>query len=62
MEKSLYTGDELTGVIMAYALMRPEGIDGMELKGLDVYKRQQCSTALIKNSVCLFNWLLFRES
>lgn len=25
--------DELTGIIMAYALMRPEGIDGMELKG-----------------------------
>ncbi len=33
LEKSLFTVDELTGVIMAYALMRPEGIDGMELKG-----------------------------
>lgn len=34
LEKSLYTVDELTGVIIAYALMHPEGIDGMELKGL----------------------------
>lgn len=33
LEKSLFTVDELTGIIMAYALMRPEGIDGMELKG-----------------------------
>ena len=34
MEKSLFTVDELTGVVMAYALMRPEGITGMEVKGL----------------------------
>ena len=34
IEKSLFTVDELTGVVMAYALMRPEGITGMELKGL----------------------------
>lgn len=34
LEKSLFTVDELTGVVMAYALMRPEGITGMELKGL----------------------------
>ena len=34
IEKSLFTVDELTGVIMAYALMRPEGISGMALKGL----------------------------
>ena len=33
IEKSLFTVDELTGVVMAYALMRPEGISGMELKG-----------------------------
>ncbi|MFQ7108416.1 MAG: hypothetical protein ACLRP4_00695 [Dialister invisus] len=33
LEKSLFTVDELTGIIIAYALMRPEGIDGMELKG-----------------------------
>lgn len=34
IEKSLFTVDELTGVVMAYALMRPEGISSMELKGL----------------------------
>ena len=34
LEKSLFTVDELTGVVMAYALMRPEGITGMQLKGL----------------------------
>ena len=33
VDESLFTVDELTGIIMAYALMRPEGIDGMELKG-----------------------------
>lgn len=34
IEKSLFTVDELTGVVMAYALMHPEGISGMEIKGL----------------------------
>ena len=32
MEKSLFTVDELTGIVHAYALMRPERMDGMELK------------------------------
>lgn len=32
--KSLYTVDELTGLIHAYALMRPEGLDGMTVKSL----------------------------
>ncbi len=32
LEKSLFTVDELTGIVHAYALMRPEGMDGMELK------------------------------
>jgi predicted hydrolase (HD superfamily) len=34
MEKSLITVDGLSGIIMAYALMRPEGMTGMKLKGL----------------------------
>ena len=34
MEKSLYAVDELTGIIHAYALMRPEGFDGMAVKSL----------------------------
>ena len=32
LEKSLFTVDELTGIVHAYALMRPEGMDGMSLK------------------------------
>ena len=32
LEKSLFTVDELTGIIHAYGLMRPEGMDGMGLK------------------------------
>lgn len=34
MEKSLITVDGLSGIVMAYALMRPTGIDGMKVKGL----------------------------
>ena len=34
MEKSLFTGDELTGIIQAYARMRPEGIHDMKTKGI----------------------------
>ena len=34
MEKSLFAVDELTGIVHAYALMRPEGMKGMEVKSL----------------------------
>ena len=34
MEKSLFAVDELTGIVHAYALMRPEGFDGMTVKSL----------------------------
>ncbi|MDD4076246.1 MAG: hypothetical protein PHC80_09125 [Eubacteriales bacterium] len=34
MEKSLFTVDELTGIVMTTALMRPTGIADMELKSL----------------------------
>ena len=34
MEKSLFAVDELTGIIQAYARMRPEGIHGMKTKGI----------------------------
>ena len=36
MEKSLFAVDELTGIVQAYALMRPEGLDGMAVKSLKV--------------------------
>ena len=34
LEKSLYAVDELTGIVHAYALMRPEGFEGMTVKSL----------------------------
>ncbi len=34
MDKMLYAIDELSGLIHAYSLMRPEGYKGMELKGV----------------------------
>ncbi|MFZ1798712.1 MAG: HD domain-containing protein [Chitinophagaceae bacterium] len=34
MDKMLYAFDELSGLIHAYALMRPNGYAGMELKGV----------------------------
>lgn len=34
MDKMLYAFDELSGLIHAYSLMRPEGYDGMEVKGV----------------------------
>lgn len=34
MDKMLYAFDELSGLIHAYSLMRPDGYSGMELKGV----------------------------
>ena len=34
MDKMLYGFDELSGLVHAYALMRPGGYDGMEVKGV----------------------------
>lgn len=34
MDQMLYAFDELSGLIHAYSLMRPEGYSGMELKGV----------------------------
>ena len=34
LEKSLFAVDELTGIVHAYALMRPENMNGMEVKSL----------------------------
>jgi len=34
MDKMLYAFDELSGLIHAYSLMRPEGYNGMEVKGV----------------------------
>jgi len=34
MDKMLYAFDELSGLIHAYSLMRPDGYDGMDIKGV----------------------------
>ena len=34
MDKMLYAFDELSGLIHAYALMRPNGYEGMDVKGV----------------------------
>lgn len=34
MDKMLYAFDELSGLVHAYSLLRPEGYGGMELKGV----------------------------
>jgi predicted hydrolase (HD superfamily) len=34
IDKMLYAFDELSGLIHAYSLMRPNGYEGMELKGV----------------------------
>ena len=34
LEKSLFAVDELTGIVQAYALMRPEKMEGMAVKSL----------------------------
>jgi predicted hydrolase (HD superfamily) len=34
MDKMIYVFDELSGLIHAYSLMRPEGYAGMEVKGV----------------------------
>lgn len=34
MDKMLYAFDELSGLVHAYSLMRPEGYTGMEVKGV----------------------------
>lgn len=56
IQKALYAVDELTGIIYAYALMRPEGMDGMEVKSLKKkYKDKRfaakCSREIIQRGL-----------
>lgn len=56
MEKSLFAVDELTGIVHAYALMRPEGMKGMEVKSLkkkfkDKRFAAKCNRELIQQGV-----------
>lgn len=54
LQKSLFAVDELTGIIHAYSLMRPDGMEGMELKSLkkkfkDKKFAAKCNREIIKN-------------
>lgn len=54
--KSLFTVDELTGIIQAYALMRPEKMEGMALKSLkkkfkDKKFAAKCNRDIIKKAL-----------
>lgn len=56
LQKSLFAVDELTGIIHAYSLMRPEGMEGMEIKSLkkkfkDKKFAAKCNREIIKNGV-----------
>lgn len=62
MEKVLYATDELTGIIGAYALMRPsKNCDGLELKSLKKKFKDKkfaagCNRAVIKAGAEMLNW------
>ncbi|MBX9783150.1 MAG: hydrolase [Chitinophagaceae bacterium] len=45
MDQMLYAFDELSGLIHAYSLMRPEGYAGMELKGVKKRFREKSFAA-----------------
>ena len=54
--KSLFTVDELTGIVHAYGLMRPEGLDGMTVKSLkkkfkDKHFAAKCNRDIINRGI-----------
>ena len=61
LEKSLFAVDELTGIIQAYALMRPERMESMAVKSLKKkYKDKKfaagCSREVISGGAGLLGW------
>jgi putative nucleotidyltransferase with HDIG domain len=63
LEKSLYTVDELTGIITATALMRPDGIDGMQPSSVlkkfkDKRFAAKCNREVIKTGCVLLGMQL----
>ena len=52
MDKMLYAFDELSGLIHAYSLMRPEGYTGMELKGVKKrFKEKSFAAAVSREEI-----------
>ena len=63
MEKVLFASDELTGLIGAAALMRPTGLDDMELKSLKKKFKDKkfaagCSREVISRGAEMLGWEL----
>ena len=63
MEKVLYATDELTGLIGAVALMRPNGISDMEVKSIKKKFKDKkfaagCSRDVIKEGAERLGWTL----
>jgi predicted hydrolase (HD superfamily) len=58
MDKMLYAFDELSGLIHAYSLMRPEGYMGMELKGVKKRFKEKSFAAGVNREevVDALNW------
>jgi len=47
MDKMIYAIDELSGLIHAYSLLRPEGYDGMEVKGVKKRLKEKAFAAQV---------------
>ncbi|HVZ98075.1 MAG TPA: hypothetical protein VG847_14435 [Chitinophagaceae bacterium] len=75
MDKMLYAFDELSGLIHAYSLMRPEGYKGMELKGVKKRLKEKSFAANVSreeiNDAChragislddLINFIIIRQA
>jgi predicted hydrolase (HD superfamily) len=53
MDKMLYAFDELSGLVHAYSLMRPEGYTGMELKGVKKRLKEKSFAAAVNRDEIL---------
>jgi predicted hydrolase (HD superfamily) len=65
MDKMLYAFDELSGLVHAYSLMRPEGYEGMELKGVKKRLKEKSFAANVSreeiNDACARAGILLDE-
>lgn len=53
MDKMLYAFDELSGLVHAYSLMRPEGYQGMEMKGVKKRLKEKSFAAAVNRDEIL---------
>ena len=53
MDKMLYAFDDLSGLIHAYSLMRPNGYEGMDVKGVKKRLKEKSFAALVSMHVSI---------